>query len=121
MDTEHLKKQLVKMEADLSQRIERHMQHGREQTDETSVRDVGDRSVADEAMSEEFTEAELDSTVLQQIRDALQRIEKHTYGKCAVDGKPIEEKRLKAMPWTPYCLKHQKLMEAAGTRQYPTL
>jgi len=37
-----------------------------------------------------------------------------------VDGEPIDEKRLEAMPWTPYCLKHQQLREA-GRRTTATL
>jgi RNA polymerase-binding transcription factor len=121
MKIEHFKNRLLKIEADLSARIERHVEQGREQTDETEVRDVGDRSVADEAMSEQFTEAEQDTGILHQVRDALKRIEDHTYGKCVVDGQPIEEKRLKAMPWTPYCLKHQEMKEGAEPRDYPTL
>jgi len=121
MNIEHFKKRLLKLEADLSAQVERHVEHGRQQTRVTSARDIGDTSVADEAASEEFTEAELDSTVLQQVREALKRIENQTYGKCLVDGQSIEEKRLEAMPWTPYCLRHQKLLEASATRQYPTL
>ena len=119
MNIEHLKNKLQKMEKELSARVQSHMQNGREQTRDISVRDRADASVADEASSQEFTEAELDSTVLQQVRDALQRIENHSYGKCLVDGEPIEAKRLEAMPWTPYCLKHQQSLEAG--KQYPTL
>src|ERR1700745_4160500 len=76
--------------------------------------DVGDASLADEDESVDFTEGELDDTVLQQVEDALQRIEDGTFGQCVVDGGPIEPKRLDAMPWTPYCLKHQQLLEAAA-------
>jgi DnaK suppressor protein len=121
MNIEHFKKRLLKLEKDLSAQTEHHVESAREQTRDFSARDVGDSSVADEAASEEFTQAELDSTVLQQVRDALQRIENHKYGKCVVDGGPIDEKRLEALPWTPYCLKHQTLLEASSRRQYPTL
>lgn len=121
MNIEHFRQRLLKLEADLSAQKERHVESAREQTRDFSARDVGDSSVADEAASEEFTQAELDSTVLQQVRDALGRIENHQYGKCIVDGESIEEKRLEALPWTPYCLKHQKLFEAAARRQFPTL
>ena len=77
--------------------------------------------MADEGTSESFSEAELDATVLQQVRDALRRIDQGTYGRCVVDGAPIEPKRLEALPWTPYCLKHQKLLEAAARPRMPTL
>lgn len=121
MNIEHLKKRLLKLEAELSAQTEHHMKLGAEQTRDASARDLGDTSVADEAASEEFTEAELNSTVLQQVRDALQRIKDHTYGKCLVDDEPIDAKRLEALPWTPYCLKHQNLFESAARRQFPTL
>lgn len=121
MNIQHLKQRLLKLEADLSAQVERHLQSGGEQTRGTSARDIGDSSVADETASEEFSEAEVDSIVLQQVREALRRIDHHEYGKCLVDGKPIEAKRLEALPWTPYCLKHQQLLESASRRQYPTL
>jgi DnaK suppressor protein len=121
MNTQHLRQRLLKLEAELSAETERHRKLGAEQTRDSSARDYGDASVADEAASEEFTEAELNSTILQQVRDALQRLENHTYGKCLIDGEPIEAKRLEALPWTPYCLKHQNLLESAARKQFPTL
>ena len=121
MNIERFRKRLLSFEKTLSDQIERHVQHGRDQTSEDIVRDVGDESVAEEAASAQFTEAENDSTVLQQVRDALKRIDDHTFGKCVVDGEPIEVKRLEAMPWTPYCLKHQALQEAGEKKEYPTL
>jgi DnaK suppressor protein len=51
----------------------------------------------------------------------LKRIDDGTFGQCAVDGGPIEAKRLDAIPWAPYCLKHQTLLEAAARRRMPTL
>ncbi len=39
-----------------------------------------------------------------EIDDALERIEKGSYGKCARCGTPIAEGRLEAVPWTRYCL-----------------
>jgi DnaK suppressor protein len=121
MDIQHLKKRLLKLEAELLAETERHRKLGAEQTRDSSARDYGDASVADEDASEEFTEAESNSTTLQQVRDALQRIDNHTYGKCLIDGEPIEAKRLEALPWTPYCLKHQQELESAGRKQFPTL
>jgi DnaK suppressor protein len=55
------------------------------------------------------------------VRVALERIENGTFGICLVDNDPIEEKRLKAIPWTPYCLKHQQLMEKSRLVRTPTL
>src|SRR6267142_7023853 len=63
----------------------------------------------------------LEGTVLQQVRDALQRIEDGIFGCCVVDGEPIEPKRLEAVPWTPYCVKHRKLLEATSRLRTPSL
>ena len=69
---------------------------GREQFLDTAA-DAGDASVADESESEDFSEAELDATILSQVREALQRIGNGTYGQCSIDGGPIESKRLDAV------------------------
>ena len=42
-----------------------------------------------------------------QVRDALERIAKGTFGKCADCGCQIEAHRLESVPWTAYCLEHQ--------------
>jgi DnaK suppressor protein len=120
MNTQDYKRRLLELEARLSNQIARAHQTAREQLVD-SPGDVGDASVADEGESEDFTEAELDATVLLQVRDALKRIDEGTFGRCLVDGGPIEQKRLDAVPWTPYCLKHQELLEAASRPRMPSL
>ena len=70
---------------------------------------------------EEFTEAEHNSAMLQQVREALGRVADGTFGRCIVDGGPIEERRLEAVPWTPYCLKHEQRLEVAASTRTPTL
>ena len=120
MKADVYKRRLLELERRLSAQTARGQDAARNQLLDTPG-DAGDASVADESVSEDFTEAELDATVLQQVRDALGRIEEGTYGRCIVDDAPIEEKRLEAVPWTPYCRKHQALLEAASRRRTPTL
>ena len=120
MNVESYKRRLLELERNLSQRMARGRDAARAQVQD-SAGDAGDASVADEGESEDFTEAELDAVVLQQVKDALQRIDDGEFGRCIVDGGPIEEKRLEAEPWTPYCLKHQQQLEASGRQRTPTL
>src|SRR6059058_66037 len=121
MNVQDYKRRLLELETRLSTRAAGERELARAQVIDTAA-DTGDVSVADEAVSEDFSEAELDATVLQQVRDALRRIDDGTFGRCLVDGGPIEPKRLEAVPWTPYCLKHQRLLEAASRPQAtPTL
>jgi DnaK suppressor protein len=92
---------------------------GPEQLIDTAA-DASDESVADESESEDFSQAESDSTVLQQVQAALRRIESGTYGQCLIDGGPIDPKRLDAVPWARYCVRHQTLLEA-GSKPTRTL
>jgi DnaK suppressor protein len=92
-----------------------------ELSDPSSSIDRGDASVVDEEKSMVLQEADSNSTILNQVRDALKRIEDGTFGKCAVDGGPIDEKRLRAVPWTPYCLKHEQLLEKKTPPRISTL
>jgi DnaK suppressor protein len=119
MNVDRYRQRLIELEARLSSRTAREVKSGREQLIDTAA-DAGDSSVVDEAESEDFTEAQLDTVILQQVQDALRRIENGTYGQCLIDGGPIDPKRLDAVPWAPYCIRHQKLLEAAS-RPKPTL
>ena len=85
------------------------------------VKDWSDEEVSDESEGELFAEADKESKTLNQIRDALKRIENGTFGKCLADGKQIPEKRLNAIPWTPYCVKHEKELEIMKDVRTPTL
>jgi len=116
MDVNGYKRRLLELEASLSSHLRRDLASGREQLVDTAA-DAGDASVTDESESEDFTEAELDTTTLQQVQAALRRIENGTFGQCLVDGGPIETNRLDAIPWAPYCVRHQKLLEATSQRK----
>jgi DnaK suppressor protein len=120
LNLEHYKQDLLARQEELSARLGRTVASAREPIDE-SAGDVGDASVADELKDEQFTGAETDSATLDLIRDALNRIEAGTYGACLVDGEPIEEKRLQAMPWAPYCIKHQEQLEARNPVRTSTI
>ena len=113
MNVKHYKKRLLDMEKTLSSHTRRRIKDSRGHFVD-SAHDVGDSCAADVAADDDFTQAELDLTILQQVREALSRIDAGTFGKCLVDGGPIEAKRLEAVPWAPYCLKHQGLIEAAA-------
>jgi len=54
---------------------------------------------------------ESERQVIQEIDEALQRIEGGTYGICEVTGKPIAKSRLNAKPWAKYCIEAAREME----------
>jgi N-acetyl-gamma-glutamyl-phosphate reductase uncommon form len=49
-----------------------------------------------------------------QVRAALKRIEKNTYGICELTGKAIPRKRLEAIPWTRFTVEAQAQLEREG-------
>jgi DnaK suppressor protein len=52
-----------------------------------------------------------DRQLLKLIDEALDRIDEGEYGECTHCGKPIQEKRLEAVPWARHCLRCQDLNE----------
>lgn len=64
-------------------------------------------------------EDQLDASI-DDIDDALRRLDEGDYGVCEVCGRRIEEERLEARPESRFCLEHQQAAdaEAEEDRQY---
>ncbi len=62
---------------------------------------------------QEFALGLMDSErkLLQEIDDALQRIQEGTYGICEGTGKPVSKARLEAKPWARYCVEYMRMLE----------
>jgi DnaK suppressor protein len=120
VDIERYRRDLLTKERELAARLEKSSAAAPDPGDQ-SVRDDGDESVQNEAQEAQLRDAEADWSVLNQVRDALTRIENGTYGLCLVDDERIDARRLDAIPWAPYCRKHQELLEQAGPPRRPTL
>ncbi len=54
--------------------------------------------------------ADYDKEKLQLLDKALEKIANGSYGICEGLNKPIEEKRLDAIPWTPYCIEYAQTL-----------
>ena len=120
-NTEEFKQRLLAEEESLTSRIHTPGTNLHDLGDGHSVRDWSDASVRDEENDGQLQEEDIDLTTLNQVRNALKRIEDGTFGQCLVDGGPIEEKRLRAIPWTPYCLEHERLQERKNPHRISTL
>ncbi|MGA3185715.1 MAG: TraR/DksA C4-type zinc finger protein [Bryobacteraceae bacterium] len=75
---------------------------------EDEAREPTDEAATDQSSAEALEEVTMESRTLEQVQDALKRVDDHTYGKCIICGHPIEPARLQAIPWTPYCLEDQE-------------
>ena len=119
MDTNEFRRRLLAEEQRLRTQMSRAGEDAREAASE--VHDAGDASMDDVRKDEEFAVADAEWATLGEVREALQRIDAGTFGRCAVGGEPIEEERLRALPWTPVCAKHARLRDADAAKRTPSL
>lgn len=72
-----------------------------------------DADVGTDNFEQEFTLGLLESerVLLNDINDALERIEKGIYGICEGTGLAIGKSRLKARPWARYCIEYARMIE----------
>jgi len=73
--------------------------------------DVADQAVLSYQKELLFSQGTEGHTQLSLVRVALERLREGTFGECLHCGKPIGEKRLEALPWTPYCIDCQEKVE----------
>jgi len=101
---EHFKEILQTMLADLERPLRRRDQIAIENTPDAldEVQNAAERDLA-------IRQLEHDSSRFRCLKAALQRIEEGTFGQCAHCESDISIKRLKAVPWAPYCLDCQDI------------
>lgn len=87
-----------------------------------SVKDSGDMSVQDVNQETALRMGERESQMVADIDQALLRIDEGTYGVCQKCGKPIEERRLEAVPTARYDAECQTIIETSeGMAASPTM
>jgi DnaK suppressor protein len=96
------------------QQLENSMQtavkQGRQAVAEDTL-DVADQAVFSYQKEMIFSQGTEGHSQLSLVRLALERLHEGTFGDCLHCGKPIGEKRLEALPWTPYCIDCQEKVE----------
>jgi DnaK suppressor protein len=78
------------------------------------VKDTVDMSLMDVNKELAFRLGERESQMIADIDQALLRIHEGSYGTCARCGKPIDERRLEALPTARYDAVCQALIESAN-------
>lgn len=82
------------------------------ESNDDGVKDSVDMSLMDVNREIAFRLGERESQMVADIDQALLRIDEGTYGECARCGKPIDERRLEAMPTARYDAACQAEIEA---------
>lgn len=75
------------------------------------IQDLADKAASAYSKELNFSLSDGERTLLMQIEEAFNRMKAETYGVCTNCGTVIGEKRLHAVPWTPFCIDCQELQE----------
>ena len=117
-ESEQYRKMLLKIKERLTEDIKHISQDTLNKSQKEASGDISGYTlhmadVATDAYDREFSLglASNDRDAVIQINDALKRIEDGKYGSCQQCAKPIAKTRLKALPFTSFCLKCQQAEE----------
>jgi DnaK suppressor protein len=109
-ESERYRRSLVEKKEEISQEMLKNKDAGQENAEEIT-QDIADKASSSYTKEFLFSLSDGERVLLQQIDQALARIEEGNYGLCTHCGNLIPEKRLEAVPWTPYCVDCMELAE----------
>jgi DnaK suppressor protein len=75
------------------------------------IQDLADKAASAYSKELNFSLSDAERNLLMQIEEAFNRMKDGSYGTCINCGNVIGEKRLQAVPWTPFCIDCQELQE----------
>ena len=101
---------LRKKQHELVDSYERDKAAGNSQPDD-GIQDLADKAASAYSKELNFSLSDGERGVLMLIDEAFARIRGGNYGVCTNCSATIGEKRLIAVPWTPFCIDCQELQE----------
>jgi len=81
------------------------------QTPDDGIQDLADKAASAYSKELNFSLSDTERNLLMQIEEAFNRMKDGSYATCTNCGAEIGEKRLQAVPWTPFCIDCQELQE----------
>lgn len=75
------------------------------------IQDLADKAASAYSKELNFSLSDGERGVLMMIEEAFNRMKEGTYGVCTNCGATIGERRLQAVPWTPFCIDCAELQE----------
>ncbi|HUR79328.1 MAG TPA: TraR/DksA family transcriptional regulator [Thermoanaerobaculia bacterium] len=80
-------------------------------TPDDGIQDLADKAASAYSKELNFSLSDGERNLLMLIDEAFNRMNEGNYGVCTNCGATIGEKRLQAVPWTPFCIDCQELQE----------
>ena len=90
--------------------FERDKADGNAQPDD-GIQDLADKAASAYSKELNFSLSDAERNLLMMIEEAFNRMKAGAYAVCTNCGATIGEKRLMAVPWTPFCIDCQELQE----------
>ena len=106
---------LIGKRDELIDTIKEASEKAREISPDPIQREPADVGTATFQQDELLGSATLDQELLEEVNEAISRMENGSYGVCQLTGEPIPMERLEAIPWTRFTLEAQEKMESEGT------
>jgi DnaK suppressor protein len=75
------------------------------------IQDLADKAYSAYSKELNFSLSDTERNLMMLIEEAFTRMKDGSYGTCTNCGVVIGEKRLNAVPWTPFCIDCQELQE----------
>ncbi len=111
-DKKLFRQALLEKRAELISVVQKTEEYGRQVNTEAVGMDLADKASSSYTKEFMFSKSDSDRQLLQQVVDALRRLDKGEFGECMNCGEAVERKRLEAVPWSPFCLACQAEAEA---------
>lgn len=80
-------------------------------TPDDGIQDLADKAASAYSKELNFSLSDAERNLLMLIDEAFNRMKDGSFGTCTNCGVVIGEKRLQAVPWTPFCIDCQELQE----------
>jgi DnaK suppressor protein len=105
-----MKDQLLRRKHEILDAFNKNKTYGKE-ADGDGAQDVADKAANSYTKEFLFSLSNSEREMLQEVDEALDRLEDGRFGVCVACEEVIERKRLEAVPWARHCLPCQEKME----------
>lgn len=112
---EGYRKKLLEKRRDLTEAYTKNRHYGRE-SDEGGTQDLADKASSSYTKEFLYSLSNTERSILEDVEEAIERLNDGEYGTCMECGEKISRKRLDAVPWACYCVPCQERIEQ-GVRE----
>jgi DnaK suppressor protein len=114
--TDVYRKRLLEKRRELTEAYTKNRDYGR-QSDEGGTQDLADKASSSYAKEFLYSLSNTERRILEEIEEAIDRMEEGEYGTCMECEDKITKKRLDAVPWARYCVPCQERIEQGSQQE----